>query len=102
MTWKCCGCGAEVPELIKRCDCVTMCAFDEKLAAATMRWPEEAKWPKAKETAYDIADALEKVREFVRIFSPREDHLGDRAKDIAILIDDVLERTKGAYGTIKV
>ncbi|MDR3502895.1 MAG: hypothetical protein P4L79_09955 [Legionella sp.] len=24
--WKCCGCGAEAPNLIKSCDCATMCA----------------------------------------------------------------------------
>ena len=24
--WECCGCGAEAPNLIKSCDCATMCA----------------------------------------------------------------------------
>lgn len=24
--WKCCGCGKEAPNLIKQCDCATMCA----------------------------------------------------------------------------
>ena len=42
-----------------------------------------------------MISALEKAREFVRIFTPREDHLGDKAKDVAIAIDAAMDKARG-------
>jgi hypothetical protein len=45
--------------------------------------------------APDLYAALSKAREFVRIFTPREDHLGDKAKDVAIAIDAAMAKARG-------
>ena len=42
----------------------------------------------------ELYAALVKAREFVRCFTAREDHLGDRAKDVAIVIDHVLAKAR--------
>jgi hypothetical protein len=26
--WRCCGCGAATPNLLRNCDCITECAYD--------------------------------------------------------------------------
>ena len=45
--------------------------------------------------APDLYAALVEAREFVRIFTPREDHLGDKAKDVANAIDAAMDKARG-------
>jgi len=45
--------------------------------------------------APELFEALAKAREFIRNFTPREDHLGDCAKDAAITADAALAKAQG-------
>jgi hypothetical protein len=48
--------------------------------------------------APDLYHALTKAREFIRHLTPREDHLGDMAKDAAIAADAALAKAIGKGG----
>ena len=43
----------------------------------------------------ELYEALINAREFIRIFTSREDFIGDKAKDNAIAIDEIIEKLGG-------